>query len=68
MRDPEGRKDLFTVLYERIPEEMFTEGFTVIYDFACNFHEYCMNREPVMFQRVKCFVDRFHKRGHIHVI
>lgn len=62
MFDPEGRKDVFSVLYERMPEEILA-NLTVIYDFGCQLSEYILNREPNLFKWVIFFVDKFHKRA-----
>ena len=63
MYAPEGRKDLFKVLYERMPYEVLKD-LNVIFDFACQAAEYASNQEPKLFSRTKFFIDRFHSRGH----
>jgi hypothetical protein len=60
---PEGRKDLFKVLYERLPQAVL-DSLTVIYDFACQAGEYCISREPKMFCLTKFLIDRFHSNNH----
>ena len=37
---------------------------TIIYDNACNLHNYCLNREPRFFQESWFVVDRFHWHNH----
>lgn len=63
MREPEGRKDLFTILYEYMPAEVLN-GLIIVYDFGCNFREYTLNREPMLFQNTQVFIDRFHYFNH----
>ena len=36
----------------------------VIYDNACNLHNYCLNRDPGFFASTKFCVDRFHWVNH----
>jgi hypothetical protein len=36
----------------------------IIYDNACNFHVYCMLREPLFFSETRILVDRFHWPNH----
>ena len=36
----------------------------MIYDNACNLHNYCLNREPQYFKNAWFIVDRFHWRNH----
>lgn len=36
----------------------------IVYDFACNFREYTLNREPSLFQTMQVFIDRFHEKNH----
>ena len=57
----EGRKDVFSSLYkylEKPPEHIF-------YDFACQLHEYCLNREPELFKNTRFWHDLFHSIGHV---
>lgn len=49
MTEPEGRKDLFYMLFERWPSEYLAKLVT-IYDFNCNAEEYELNREPILFR------------------
>ena len=51
-----GRKDLFTVLYEYMPADVLSK-LIVIYDFGCNFREYTLNREPLLFRTTQVFID-----------
>lgn len=37
---------------------------TVIYDNACNLHNYALNRDPVFFKDTHFLVDRFHWDNH----
>ena len=60
----EGRKDVFSSLYkylEKPPEHIF-------YDFACQLHEYCLNREPELFKNTRFWHDLFHSIGHVYGI
>lgn len=41
-----------------------TAPSTAIYDNACNFHGYCLNREPKFFESTWFLVDRFHWANH----
>lgn len=36
----------------------------VVYDFACNLHEFCMNRAPEFFKDTLFVIDKFHWRNH----
>lgn len=57
----EGRKDVFSSLYkylEKQPDHVF-------YDFACQLHEYCLNREPELFKNTRFWHDLFHSIGHL---
>ena len=36
-----------------------------IYDFACQLHEYCLNREPELFKNTRLLHDLFHSIGHV---
>ena len=63
MYAPEGRKDLFKVLYERMPVEVLKD-LNVIFDFACQAAEYATNREPELFATTRFLIDRFHSHGH----
>ena len=63
MLEPEGRKDVMKVLYERIPQEVL-DGMTILFDFACQAGVYCTRREPTMFAQTKFLVDRFHGMTH----
>jgi len=56
----EGRKDPFSALLKykpNPPKELF-------YDFACQFNEYCLNREPAFFKWVRVWHDLFHGCNH----
>lgn len=56
----EGRDELFSFIikYLRRPPEI------VVYDFACAFQEYCLNRLPGWFKNTEFFIDRTHWPGH----
>ena len=56
----EGRKDPFASLYTH----MEAPPDCVYYDFACNLHEYCLNRESGFFKNVQFFHDIFHGYSH----
>ena len=50
-------------------EEFTLERFclapkVVIYDNACGLHAYCLNQDPIYFQRTVFPVDRFHWKNH----
>eukprot|EP00112_Aurelia_sp_Birch-Aquarium-sp1_P011847 Seg249.10 transcript_id=Seg249.10/GoldUCD/mRNA.D3Y31 product="hypothetical protein" protein_id=Seg249.10/GoldUCD/D3Y31 len=38
---------------------------TIIYDNCCNLHNYCLNRDPIHFNKTKFLVDRFHWKYHV---
>ena len=40
----------------------------VIYDNACNLHQYMLNREPLFFKSTWLLVDRFHWPNHTGII
>lgn len=63
MKTPEGRKDPFFALYTYFPEDTLKKT-TIIYDFACQLSEYCLNREPLLFQNSTFLIDRFHRCNH----
>ena len=56
----EGRDELFSFLICYLREA----PKVVVYDFACAFHEYCLNRLPDWFKDTLCFVDKFHWNNH----
>ena len=37
----------------------------IVYDNACNFHRYCMNRRPRFFKNTVFWIDRFHGKNHV---
>ena len=37
----------------------------VIYDNACNLHQYCLNRDPNFFCNTRFYVDGLHWDGHV---
>ena len=57
----EGRKDPFCALYKYLP----VAPKDVFYDFACQFNEYCLNREPLFFKNTRFFHDIFHSFPHV---
>jgi hypothetical protein len=63
MKHNEGRKDLFYPLFHYWPKDKL-DNLTVIYDFACQAHDYVLNHEPYLFENVKFFMDRFHQVNH----
>ena len=56
----EGRKDPFSALYKYKP----TPPKELFYDFACQFNEYSLNREPDYFKWVRAWHDLFHGCNH----
>ena len=56
----EGRKDPFSSLYKYLPEA----PQDVFYDFACQYSEYCLNREPCYFRCTRFWHDLFHGIPH----
>ena len=56
----EGRKELFSWIVQYLKEA----PEVVVYDFACAFHEYCLNRLPRWFRDTRCLVDRLHWDNH----
>ena len=63
MVQPEGRKDLLKVLYERFPKEVL-DCVHILYDFNCQAGEYMYNRFPDLFSAIRLFIDRFHAAFH----
>ncbi|XP_063427966.1 uncharacterized protein LOC134711349 isoform X2 [Mytilus trossulus] len=61
MEDAESPNIPFTVLRTRF----HTAPKLIIYDNACNLHQYCLNRDPVFFQHSWFLVDRFHWCNHV---
>ncbi|KAF0708709.1 hypothetical protein AaE_013113 [Aphanomyces astaci] len=61
MTQPESPETLFSIFYSRFPDA----DRVVIYDNACNYHEYCMNREPQFFANQVTKQDRIHAKGHV---
>ena len=77
MRFHESPNIPFTIIYEKSKQGMwpdctccmmqavsvyFCSSTTIIYDNACNLHNYCLNREAHHFKRSRFFFDRFHWR------
>lgn len=56
----EGRRDPFYALMKYLPKA----PRIIFYDFACQFSEYCLNREPGYFGRTEFFHDIFHGVNH----
>ena len=57
----EGPKDVFCSLLkykEDMPQELF-------YDNACHLSEYCLNREPALFEDTRFWHDLFHAIAHL---
>eukprot|EP00736_Rhodelphis_marinus_P013988 Rmarinus@m.18561 len=60
LRQAESLRTLFEILMTRwkvMPE-------VIIYDAACRFESYCLNREPERFKHTRFFIDDFHIRNH----
>jgi hypothetical protein len=36
----------------------------VVYDFACQLHEYCLNREPEYYKHTLFVIDKLHQWNH----
>ena len=76
MRAHESPNIPFTVLYTRFLQgkvcvnvqkvkiAVVIAPSTIMYDNACNLHNYCLNREPQFFKKSWFVVDRFHWRNH----
>lgn len=62
MRDAESPATVFEVLFTRWQ----VAPLTVVYDNACNLHNYCLNREPLFFQNTRFLCDEPHWKGHKH--
>ncbi|KAL3871729.1 hypothetical protein ACJMK2_039712 [Sinanodonta woodiana] len=60
MEDIESCNLPFTILITRF----MIAPKLVIYDNACNLHNYCLNRDPVFFRETWFLVDRFHWCNH----
>ena len=56
----EGRNTPFSFLLTRLPKP----PKVVVFDFACQLMEYCLNREPEYFKHVLFLLDGFHKWNH----
>ena len=56
----EGCKDPFSSLYSYLPES----PEVIYYDNACQFHEYCLNRESGYYANTQFFHDIFHSYTH----
>jgi hypothetical protein len=63
MAEPEGRKDIFYVIWRYWPKDM-VDKLLIIFDFGCQQDEYFFNREPEFFARCRVFIDKFHGKGH----
>lgn len=37
---------------------------TLVYDFACGLHKYCLNRDPTFFKNTVFLIDRLHWDNH----
>jgi len=62
MENVESPKTPFDILRNHFTSDL--DRLVVIYDNACNLHEYCMNREPYLFRKTKFHVDRLHFKNH----
>lgn len=56
----EGRNDAFSFLVQYLK----VAPKVIIYDFACELQNYCLNREPAFFKDTRFFVDGFHWYNH----
>ena len=56
----EGRKDPFSSLFKYKPHA----PSDIFYDFACQYSEYCLNREPQYFLHTRFWHDLFHSITH----
>ena len=56
----EGRKDPFSSILKYLP----TTPQDIFYDFACQYSEYCLNREPKYFLNTRFWHDLFHSITH----
>lgn len=56
----EGRNDVFTTIKTRFK----IAPHIIVYDFACQLMEYCLNRDPEFFAFTRFFIDRFHESNH----
>ena len=80
MRVTESPNTAFTILYTRFLEGKLKSLFAAfhsgsfvaipapqvaIYDNGCNLHNYCLNREPLFFQRTWFMIDRLHSPNHV---
>lgn len=61
MTDAESPRTLFELLY--LFFGVF-EKLRVVYDNACNFLAFCLNRDAEWAKRVHTFVDALHWQGH----
>jgi len=60
MESQESPNVPFTIFRTRFP----VAPKLVIYDNACGLHAYCLNRDPLYFQKTSFMVDRFHWKNH----
>lgn len=60
MSNPESPRTVFEILYSLFPKA----PARVIYDNACNLHQYCLNRESAYFKQTIFLVDSMHFRDH----
>lgn len=52
------------IVYETIVTRFPIIPQVIIYDNGCNTFEYCMNRNPLLFQETQFFTDGFHHNAH----
>lgn len=63
MLDPESPRTAFEVLHQRFAPHL--SELIVIYDNACNLHQFVLNREPKRFEKTLFRIDRLHfHKGH----
>ena len=60
MKNAESPRTVFEAIYTHweTPPEL------VVYDNACNFNNFCLNREPEFFKNTRVLVDATHYAGH----
>ena len=61
MTDAESPRTLFELLYLYFGD---FEKLRIVYDNACNFLAFCLNRDAEWSRRLRTFVDALHWQGH----
>ena len=62
MLNPESSKNLFRILQCRDLNHFKLQA--ILFDNACNFNAYLLNREPRMYEYLRCLIDISHFHGH----